>query len=45
VRFADGSSLDGVASRLLQSGALEVDDDGLLRDVLAGEIEHVRVKQ
>lgn len=43
VRFADGSSLDGIASRLLESGALEIDDDGLLHDVRAGEIEHVRL--
>jgi BirA family biotin operon repressor/biotin-[acetyl-CoA-carboxylase] ligase len=43
VRFADGSSLDGVAARLLESGALEVDDDGLLVDVRAGEIEHLRL--
>jgi BirA family biotin operon repressor/biotin-[acetyl-CoA-carboxylase] ligase len=43
VHFADGSSLDGVASRLLESGALEVDDDGRLIDVRAGEIEHLRL--
>jgi BirA family biotin operon repressor/biotin-[acetyl-CoA-carboxylase] ligase len=43
VKFPDGSSLDGVATRLLQSGALEVDVAGTLRAVRMGEIEQVRL--
>ena len=42
VRAANGSSFEGVATRLLPSGALEVEVNGEHRAVQAGEIEQLR---
>ena len=42
VRAASGSSFEGVATRLLPSGALEVEVNGEHRAVQAGEIEQLR---
>jgi BirA family biotin operon repressor/biotin-[acetyl-CoA-carboxylase] ligase len=42
VQVAEGRDLDGIARRLLPSGALEIETNGEFRAVHAGEIVHLR---
>jgi BirA family biotin operon repressor/biotin-[acetyl-CoA-carboxylase] ligase len=42
VRLPDGTAVQGLATRLLPSGALEVHSDGRPLSFLVGEIEHLR---